>query len=480
MDTLPSNTTRIFRRDGDGGLSTGDIIGIAVACGSVAILILSLFLWRLLARCCRRKPSAPLPPVQDLAHRREQQLAILNANRSTVWLDNSVNSRSKHFLHPTASDVSLISGMPERKNSFYTDEGTTAESSTTFPSPLSANDLALPPPNPMFFNTASPHNSMTSMASSNGSGEIAPVDATPPEVGSPVSEVTSTSEHGSLFATPRPRPQPSSSSGSPGTRSVSRSASRQRSRPSSMVSYAATSYSGHTMHTMRTTNSIIRGAPHGPHSNVQIVLPAPLAPEVYPYMQPLAEASVTSFTLNHAPSRSSSYVDQWVMVGNQSMRGSIPPKPSLGHGGRSSSVSSMRTVHPPSAMPPFRTARRSHSQPRISLDRTSFAPSSQTPSPQSLYTEKPPPVPRIPSEYAHASRPSQATIETDPQLDSRGRSRASRSGSQSSIPTPRQPPQAQQYQQQPDPRTPRMSGEGAPRRSRSRSKLRKPKPDHVS
>lgn len=331
-----SNTTRIFQRDGDGGgLSTGDIIGIAVACGSVAILVLALFLWRLLARCCRRKPPAPLPPVQDLAHRREQQLAILEANRSTIWLDDSVNSRrSKRFLNSTASDVSLISGMPERKNSFYTDEGTTVESSTTFPSPLSTNDMSLPPPNPMFLNGASPHNSMTSMASSNGSGEVASADATPPEIGSPVSEAPS--DHGSLSATPRQRPQPSYSSGSPHARSVSRSASRQRSRPTSMVSLAATSYSGHTVHTMQTvrsTSTVIHGAPHGPYSNVQIVLPAPLAPEVYPYMQPLAEGSVSSFNIAaQTPSRSSVFADPWVSVGNASTRRTPPPRPIHGHG----------------------------------------------------------------------------------------------------------------------------------------------------
>ena len=333
MDPLPSNSRRIFSRDGNGGgLSTGDIIGIAAACGCVVILILALFLWRLLSRCCRRKSTVPLPPVQNLAHVREQQLAILNANRSTVWLDDSVNSRSKRFLHSTASDVSLISGMPERKNSFYTDEGATAESSTTFPSPLSTNDVSLPPPNPMFFNTASPHSSMTSMASSSGSGEVVPVDATPPEVGSPVSDVPS--DHTSFSATPRARPQPSSSSGSPHARSVSRSASRQRSRPTSMISLAATSYSGHTVQTMRTTNSIIRGAPHGPHSNVQIILPAPLAPEVYPYMQPLAEGSVSSFTIGaQTPSRGSVFADQWVMAGNSSTVGKPPPpKPSHGHG----------------------------------------------------------------------------------------------------------------------------------------------------
>ena len=148
-------------------------------------------------------------------------------------------------------------------------------------------------------------------------------------------------------------------------------------------------------------------------------------------------------------------------------------------------MSSVRAAHPPSAMPPFpsRTPRRSHSQPRISLDRTTQSPSpSQTPSPQSLYAERPPPVPRIPSMYAHISRPSQSAIESDPELD-RGRSRMSRSGSQSSI-----PPQLSQAQHQSQPlphppqvpMKPRTSGDGPPRRSTSRGKLRKPRPEHVS
>ncbi|CAL1696549.1 unnamed protein product [Somion occarium] len=420
---------RIHRRDGgSGGLSTPSII-----------------------------ESAPLPPPQGLAHHREQQLAVLterSASRPSTWMDGSFNSRSKHFLHPTASDISLISGTPERKNSFYTDEATTAESASTFPSPLSANDMSLPLPNPTFFNGASPHNSMTSMASSNVSGEVSLPDISS-SASAPLSEAPS--DLSSLSPTPRLHPLASSSgSGSPHPRSgsTSRSVSRRRSRPTSVVS-AGTSYSGHTL---RTTGSTIRGAPHGPYSNVQIVLPAPLAPDIYPYMQPLAEGSVSSVGIaNQVPSRGSAFVDQWVMVGSRTSNGSRPLHE------RSTSASAPRRSNipmpPPSAMPPHTPRRRSHSQPRLSMDRVSPSISpSASPSPStSLNADRPPPVPRIPSAYRHAASPP----DVDPQLD-RGRSRVSRSGSVSS------PPQAQQIPP------------GDLRPPRTPSKLRKPKPDAVS
>lgn len=80
---------------------------------------------------------------------------------------------------------------------------------------------------------------------------------------------------------------------------------------------------------MRTNGTTVRGAPHGPRSNVQIVLPAPLAPQVMPYMYPLAEGSLSN--MDFTESARSSVVDQWVMVGggpvtvntNRMKRGSI-------------------------------------------------------------------------------------------------------------------------------------------------------------
>ncbi|KAI0082218.1 hypothetical protein K474DRAFT_845848 [Panus rudis PR-1116 ss-1] len=310
----------LYSRDDDGGLSTASIIGIAVACGSVGLLILTLFLWRLISRLCRRERPAPLPPVQALAHHREAHVAAFaerNTSRPTTWLDNaSYGSRSKVRLHAaaTASDVSLIPGTSERKASIYTDEATTAESALTLSSPLSSNDLSLPPPHPHFLagqlSTPSPHTSLTSMSSSIASEEISPSSMFP-STSLPTSETASTASH---FVPRSNSHHPlQSTSRSPLPHSTSRSVSRQRSRPTSMVSMAGTTYSARTA-----GGSVIRGAPHGPYSNVQIVLPAPLDPKAYSQMDPLHEGNISTFALTDASVSRMSVADPWVLVGTSS------------------------------------------------------------------------------------------------------------------------------------------------------------------
>lgn len=141
------------RRDADSGgkLSTSTIVIIAVVSGCVVVLVLALFAWRLLARSCRRSKKVPLPPVQDLAHHREQQLsAFTDRNaRPTTWVDPPGSSihqphprlYSSHFLSASASSASLIrhgsspdfastaSRGPTRENSWGVEDATSAESS---------------------------------------------------------------------------------------------------------------------------------------------------------------------------------------------------------------------------------------------------------------------------------------------------------------------------------------------------------------
>lgn len=176
----------VARDDGGGGLSTGTIIVIAVVCGCVAILVLTLFLWRLLARCCRTKESAPLPPVQELAHhRREQQRAAFPAefaapSRPTTWVAPSTGTPF------TGSSVSLLTNR-DKNASAFTDEMGTAESSS--PSPIDDNKLY--PPNPSFYRSSdasSSRNTLDDNASSSQSSLRSAVSPSPtipiPESGS--------------------------------------------------------------------------------------------------------------------------------------------------------------------------------------------------------------------------------------------------------------------------------------------------------
>ena len=108
--------------DGGGGgvsLSRNTIIIISAVCGVVGLCILVL-LWRLRARC-RRRRLVPLPPVQDLAHRRERQLVALtervNSRVPASWLSADVSGRT---LSEAGSSVSLLA-IPEKNSGVYVD-----------------------------------------------------------------------------------------------------------------------------------------------------------------------------------------------------------------------------------------------------------------------------------------------------------------------------------------------------------------------
>lgn len=300
--TPTSPKFRVFGRDdsGRGGLSTGTVIIIAVVCGCVAILALALFLWRLLARCCRPKERAPLPPVQDLAHHRREQQRAAFANglsapsRPVTWVDSLGPSRTPH----TGSAVSLLTN-PENNPSVYTDDMMTTES--TLPSPDGDNKLY--PPNPSFYrnsDASSSRNTFNDNASSSHSSLV----NVPSLPSMPISDTASAASHAVSHS--RSQSRQTSVSQPPSTRSRSRVPSRGR--PLSQVSDSPTSHSGFTMR----SSSTFRGEPPHRSGSVQIILPAPLGP------QPLYAGESHSLYHNPQVSRSSVFADQWVSNGARS------------------------------------------------------------------------------------------------------------------------------------------------------------------
>lgn len=299
--TPRSSKFRLLGRDGQGGggLSTGTIIVIAVVCGCVAILALTLFLWRLLVRCCRPRESAPLPPVQDLAHhRREQQRAAFHSasSRPTTWVGGSLRSAPSHTPY-ASSAVSLLT--QEKNPSVYTDDMATAESA--LPSP--DDESKLYPPNPSFYRAADGAPSRQTRADSasvsqsslpSDAGALSPSDSRESRPLSP------SSSHTSPAASPaRPQSRQPSLSRPPSSHSRAR-------RPLSQVSDSPTSRSGLTV---RSASGLRGGAPHLSGA-VQIVLPAPLGPQ-----PPYALEGPLSMYSSQQPSRSSVFADQWIGVG---------------------------------------------------------------------------------------------------------------------------------------------------------------------
>ena len=276
------------------------------------------------------------------------------------------------------------------------------------------------------------------------------------------SQVTSTGGHPTARTPTRARPR-----------------SQVRPRPTSMASSIATMQ---TFQSSQSRRSVIRGAPHSRHSNVHIVLPAPLAPESYPFDQLVVSpmGSRSSYFFNgqdDASNRGSVASDQWAQAGTRSMSlGNMPlvgPAPSSsGHARASRSLS--QSSRSSSSQPGFR---RSMSQSRIDSSplRTEFtAYPDQSP---------PPPVPQIPAEFAGMPKPAEAS-------PSRSRPEPTRRGSASAVPPAAHPTreasrgrsqQAVARQESPDTQETPLS---EPRRQASRSRsrrntLRKPRKDVV-
>jgi len=164
----------------------------------------------------------------------------------------------------------------------------------------------------------------------------------------------------------------------------------QRPRPSSMVSLG-TSYM-----TIRSRPSV-RAAPHAPHSNVQIVLPAPLASNLYE--QTTGEgARVPSPFVRHSVYSDSwrrSLADTWISVGQN---GFPEPEPSDSQHSHDSMEKRSRLTRSSSPGPLPRRSRSNTSPSPLSLPRSSSGFSADD-LPQGAH----PPVPHIPSEYGTLS-----------------------------------------------------------------------------
>lgn len=265
-------------------LSHTTTVIIAVVASLVALALVA-FLARLLrGRCTRRTSAAPLPPVQPLAHRREHTRAAFaeykDPSRQSTWSIPSAPSRPR--LHPAASAASLLRGQgpPLRQSSFNTETADGSDDMSPL-SPSASDAVARPlaPPVPSFY---PPSRSNSSLAS-------APATAPPTRSASPTAILPASASHPTARPSPRPRP-----------------------RPYSTLS-TTTSHSGSVPFGLA-----VRAAPHAPHNHVQLVMPAPLAPEVYPYILAGAHAAsmstLASASSDRLPPVAVGLTDKWVMV----------------------------------------------------------------------------------------------------------------------------------------------------------------------
>ena len=258
------------------GLSHTTVLVIAIS-ASVGGLLLILVLWFILSRRSARSRSVPFPQRQALVHQRERQLVAFTEHQNASFPNLLPDDRSRLPSVKYVGD-SLRDTLNATSSSNHEVDERTA--------PPSFFEGHLQPPTPPFLTSRTPPNaSSTSLPLPYGRSTPSPDGTLPPD---------------SIF--------PSSD------QSLKRAADRSgpRRRPLSMGSFdtAQTTANGRS-------RSSIRAAPHAPHSNIQIMLPAPLAPNLYerlsseePRMRKLSRAESV-----YTDSGQTSLVDTWVSIG---------------------------------------------------------------------------------------------------------------------------------------------------------------------
>ncbi|KAF7972675.1 hypothetical protein HWV62_17224 [Athelia sp. TMB] len=232
-----------------------------------------------------RRSANPLPPVMPIARHRQQDVFQFEESKFNSYSGSPNHSNrgtwysGQHLATPSpmpsgsGSDSSLVQKeMDPFLGSAPPSPGLhrASDQSLGF-RPRMSFEEGLSRPSPAFRN-GSPGSSRSSTPVSGtpaGTSQSEHVAALQPNAPNPHPLAASTSAH-ERNSPPRSR----SPAAVPRPRSPNQGGHPIRPRPGSMVST--------TSRASRGPNNI-RGAPHGPHSNVQIILPAPLAPELSPY-----------------------------------------------------------------------------------------------------------------------------------------------------------------------------------------------------
>jgi hypothetical protein len=262
------------------GLSHTTVLVIAIS-ASVGGLLLILVLWFILSRRSARSRSVPFPQRQALVHQRERQLVAFtehqNASFPNLLPDDRSRPPSVKYVGDSLRDTS------------------NAASSSNHEVPPSFVEDHLQPPTPPYLTSRTPPNaSSTSLPLPYGRSTPSPDGTLPPDSISP-------SPNQSLKG------------------AANRSGPRRR--PLSMGSFDTTQ----TTTNVRSRSSI-RAAPHAPHSNVQVVLPAPLAPNLYERLSSeeprMRRPSMVESV--YTDSCQTSLVDTWVSIGQHVVPGPEP------------------------------------------------------------------------------------------------------------------------------------------------------------
>jgi hypothetical protein len=253
-------------------------IVIVIVAASVGCLLVVVLCWRIFSWLSSRSRRVPLPPRQPLVHHREHQLAAFSEHKNAVIPD----------IKPAVpiycgSDVSLVPHTIDSPINTPNDTSilTHEMGAGIDDNPSSSHGTFHPFPTSPFFPPQLPPNASSSSLPLPSSNDH-----------SFDSGVTSPNQ-------PRRRPN-----------------ARSEPRPYS-ISSIGTSHTGMTGH----SRSSVRGAPHSPHSNIQIVLPAPLSSNLYSCeaTENLRGRRATIGNNMYSDVRRNSLADKWVSVGQKAI-----------------------------------------------------------------------------------------------------------------------------------------------------------------
>jgi hypothetical protein len=254
---------------------------IVIVAASVSGLLVVVWCYRIFSWLSSRSRSAPLPPRQPLVHHREHQLAAFSEHKNAVIPDvtsavPTVYGGSVVSLVPPTIDSPV--NTPNDASSFTHETGAGIDDNLP-----SSHDTFPPfPTSPLFLQQLPPNASSSSL--------------------------------------PLPFPSSIDHSFDSGVTSPNQPRRRPNALPEPRPYSVASNSTSHTGMTGRSRSSV-RGAPHAPHSNIQVVLPAPLSSTLHSRgaSENIRGQRATISNNMYSDVWRNSLADSWVSVGQRAI-----------------------------------------------------------------------------------------------------------------------------------------------------------------
>jgi hypothetical protein len=273
------DTTGLVSRSLGGTKPDTTTIIIIAVCSSAGTIILIFILVKIFRAC--RPARVPLPPIQPLGHHKDKPATAFSW--SPIIPERSSSEEVHRGIHGLAEASSSSSSSWEPR---------VYEDLTYAPNSVNQSNYSVSDPDPSL------SREQDSFGSSQGCAD------SPQGVAGSDEELGISPEHMPTRSVPPLRGNHSRLNLT--TRQMSVAMRSHQSRPLSMVSSASARHT--SLHGLPCRNTI-HGVPHGPHSNIRIVLPTPLASHARSYNGGVNREDLSA---------RNSFVDQWALASRRS------------------------------------------------------------------------------------------------------------------------------------------------------------------